>query len=201
MKKALSVFMGLNLILFLFFPPGVYAGSALETIQLQVNKVFDVLENPALKAESAKKIKKGKLEAIVENMFDFKILSQRALAKNWKKLNAEQQMEFISLYKALLEKTYMDRILAYTDEKVVFDKEIKLSDNKAEVQSNIVSQSGNIPIYYRMFLRQELWKVYDVIIEGVSLTKNYRTQFKEILLKKSSDELLNILHKKINNSK
>ena len=91
----------------------------------------------------------------------------------------------------------MDRILAYKDEKVEVSREKLFSDTKAEVQSKVVAPSGNIPIVYRMILKKNNWKVYDVIIEGVSLIKNYRTQFNDILAKKSPDELLKTLREKV----
>ncbi len=71
-----------------------------------------------------------------------------------------------------------------------------LSKNKAEVQTKIIAKNAEIPLHYRMILRNGSWKVYDLIIEGVSLVKNYRSQFNEILRKKSPEELLKLLRKK-----
>jgi len=90
----------------------------------------------------------------------------------------------------------MDRILEYSNEKVSFDKETMLSDDKAEVQSNIITSSKTIPMDYRMILHNAQWKVYDVIIEGVSLVKNYRSQFKEILARNPPEKLLKLLREK-----
>ena len=87
----------------------------------------------------------------------------------------------------------------------VSDKEICptydecLSEKKVEVQSDIVTRSKSIPIYYRMVVKNGEWKVYDVVIEGISLIKNYRSQFREILQKKSPEDLLEILRKKVGN--
>jgi phospholipid transport system substrate-binding protein len=91
----------------------------------------------------------------------------------------------------------MDRIIAYKDEKVVFGKVTHLSDKTAEVQSEVVRSSKSIPIHYRMILGNGEWKVYDVVIEGVSLVQNYRTQFREILTNKSPEDLLKILREKV----
>jgi len=72
-----------------------------------------------------------------------------------------------------------------------------LSENRAEVQSKVITSSAEIPIHYRLIMKNDGWKVYDVIIEGVSLIKNYRSQFRDILSKKSPEDLLEILRKKV----
>jgi len=181
----------------LIFPVNAIAGAPLESIQGQVNKVLDVLRDPALKAESAKEAKEEKIWAIADDIFDYTELSKRTLSRNWKKLNANQQKEFIDLFSKLLGGLYMDKIMAYTDEKVVFEKEGMLSENRAEVQSKVITSSAEIPIHYRLIMKNDGWKVYDVIIEGVSLIKNYRSQFRDILSKKSPEDLLEILRKKV----
>ena len=181
----------------LIFPVNAIAGAPLESIQGQVNKVLDVLRDPALKAESAKEAKEEKIWAIADDIFDYTELSKRTLSRNWKKLNANQQKEFIDLFSKLLGGLYMDKIMAYTDEKVVFEKEGMLSENRAEVQSKVITSSAEIPIHYRLIMKNDEWKVYDVIIEGVSLIKNYRSQFRDILRNKSPEDLLEILRKKV----
>jgi phospholipid transport system substrate-binding protein len=159
--------------------------------------VFDVLRDPAFRGESAKKLKKEKILSILNNIFDYIELLKRTLSRNWDKLNPDQREEFKKLYKALLEKVYMDKILAYTDQEVVFKRERPLSKNKVEVESKIVSGSIEIPIYFRMILKSGKWWVYDIVIEGISLVKNYRSQSKRILKKKSPEGMLEVLRKKV----
>ena len=130
-------------------------------------------------------------------MFDFTELSKRSLGQNWDKLNPDQQKEFIKLFKSLLEETYADKITSYTDEKVVFKKEVSLSEKTVEVQTTIVTKTSEVPIHYRLIEKNGNWKVYDVVIEGVSLVSNYRTQFREILANKTPEALLEILRKKV----
>jgi phospholipid transport system substrate-binding protein len=172
------------------------AATPLETIQTQVDRALEVLRDPALKAESAKAAKEKKIWAILDGVFDYTELSKRTLAQHWKRFSSDQQGEFTRLFGKLLGTVYMDRIIAYKDEKVVFGKVIKLSDKAAEVQSEVVRSSKPIPIHYRMRLENEEWKVYDVVIEGVSLVQNYRTQFREILTNKSPEDLLKTLREK-----
>lgn len=188
---------GITLILCLIFPFTVFAGVPLEAVKGHVDKVLDVLHDPSLKAESAKKAKKEKIRDISEKMFDFTELSKRTLGQNWSKFNPDQQKEFIELYTSLLEDAYADKIMAYTDEKIVFSKEVTLTDKTVEVQSAVLRKSGEIPIYYRVIMKDGSWKVYDVVIEGVSLISNYRSQFKEILISKPPESLLETLRKKV----
>jgi len=175
----------------------VYAGAPLETIKGHVNNVLDVLRDNSLKGESGEAVKKEKIRSISENMFDFNELSRRTLGQNWKKLNPNQQKEFTKLYKSLLEDAYVDKIITYTDEDVLFSKESRLTDKTAEVQTIIVTRKADIPIHYRVILRGGEWKVYDVVIEGISLISNYRSQFRQILLNKSPDALIEVLRKKV----
>jgi len=173
-----------------------FAATPLETIRTQVDRALEVLRDPALKAESAKAEKEKKIWAILDNVFDYTELSKRTLAQHWKRFSPEQQAEFTRLFGKLLGGVYMDRIVAYKDEKVVFGKVTQLSDKTAEVQSEVVRSSNPIPIHYRMILENGEWKVYDVVIEGVSLVQNYRTQFREILMNKTPEDLLKTLREK-----
>jgi len=181
----------------LYIPVSANAGGALETIEGQVNKVLELLKDPAMKAESAKEAKEKRLWEITGEIFDYRELSRRTLGRNWKKLNAKQQEEFIDLFSKLLGGVYMDKILAFTDEKVVFEKESVVSETKVEVQSKIITASAEIPINYRMIKKGDEWNVYDVVIEGVSLVKNYRSQFTDILTNKTPEDLLDVLRKKV----
>jgi phospholipid transport system substrate-binding protein len=189
--KAASILM-----LFLFVLP-VYAGAPLDAVQTNVNKVLDVLRDPKLKADSAKEIKKEKLRTIYSQMFNQVELAKRTMARNWGKLNPSQQEEFTGLFRQVLEKAYIDKILAYTDEKIVFSREVALASDQAEVQTKIVTSSREIPIFYRVILKDDAWKVYDVVVENVSLVQNYRSQFNSILANNTPDHLLEILRKKV----
>ena len=187
----------MTFILCLIFPVSAFAGIPLETVKGHVDKVLEVLRDPSLKAESAKKVKKDKIRAISEKMFDFTELSKRTLASNWSKLSPEQQKEFIELYTSLLEDAYANKIMAYTDEKIVFSTEVALTEKTVEVRSTVLRKNGDVPIYYRVIMKDGSWRVYDVVIEGVSLINNYRSQFREILANNPPESLLETLRKKV----
>ena len=178
-------------------PFQVYAATAKETVESGVNKVLKTLGDPTFKAKP-KDVKIKEIGDIIGEVFDFTELSKRTLGREWKKMKAEQQKEFVELFRELLQGVYADRLLAYTDQKIIFDKEIELKKGRAEVQSNIVLSDGTkVPIYYRLTNKSGQWKTYDLIIEGVSMVKNYRTQFRQILAKDSADKLIEILHEKV----
>lgn len=191
---------GLILILtfLLLIPFQGFGATPKETVETGVNKVLKTLGDPAFKAKS----KEQQIAAIgqeIDAVFDFNELSRRTLGKSWKKMSADQQTEFVKLFKQLLQGIYADRLLAYSDQKVIFDKEIMLKKGRAEVQSYLQTSDGNkIPLFYRLTDKSGSWKVYDLIIEGVSMVKNYRTQFRQIISKESPDKLLEILQKKVN---
>jgi phospholipid transport system substrate-binding protein len=184
------------LMLFLLSIP-VYADVPLDTVHANVDKVLEVLRDPKLKPEAAKEIKVERLRSIYKGMFDQAELSRRALSRNWSRLNTDQQKEFIQLFEQILEKAYIDKILSYTNEKIVFYRETHLSENQVEVQTKIITSSKEIPIFYRVIMSDGTWKVYDVVVENVSLVLNYRTQFNEILAKNTPVQLMDILRKKV----
>ncbi len=193
-------FIGLLIILAIcvMLPLQGYAATPRETVENGVNKVIKTLADPAFKA----KTKDEQIDTIgseIDNIFDFMELSRRTLGREWKKMSAEQQKEFVTLFKQLLQGVYADRLLAYSDQKVIFDKEIMLKKGRAEVQSYLQTSDGKkIPLFYRLTDKSGSWKVYDMIIEGVSMVKNYRTQFREIIAKDSPEKLMQILRDKVN---
>lgn len=186
-----------SIVISLLFSLPAWAGAPQDAVRLNVNKVLDVLRDPTLKAESAKEAKKEKLRLIYNGMFDDIELGKRTLARNWNSLNTAQRQEFVKLFRQVLEKAYVDKILDYTNEKIVFEKESMLSATQAEVQTKIVTASKEIPIAYRVIVKDGAWKVYDIVIENVSLVLNYRTQFNEILEKNKPESLLETLREKV----
>lgn len=193
MKRLLTAALA---VIFVIVPLAAGADTPLATVQMHVDSVLDVLRDPSLKGESMKKRRQDRIRAISEKMFDFAELSRRTLAQSWNRFNDQQKKEFIELYKSVLESAYIDKIMAYTDEKVVFQKESALSDKTSEVRTVILTRKADIPINYRVIRTDSGWRVYDVVVEGVSLVNNYRSQFREILINKTPDDLLETLRKK-----
>jgi len=184
------------LVLFLI-PLQAGAETPLGTVETGVNEVLEILKDPRLQGVGYEKEKKEKIWNVLNEFFDFTELAKRTIGRQWKEITDKEKREFIALYKSVLEDAYMERILAYSDEKIVFDSETKLSDTKVEVMTRVIRRTTEIPIAYRVLKEGDRWMVYDVIIEGVSLTGNYRTQFREILVNGTFEDLLKILREKV----
>lgn len=176
--------------------PEVRADSGVDTVKSRVNQVLAVLKDPALKSDSAKELKKKRLRVIFDNTFDYAELSRATLSRFWDKFNPGQQKEFMQLYKNLLEKVYMDEILAYKDQEITIGKERPLGENRVEVDTKVISEKTETPINFRMVFKNNQWWCYDFVIENISVVANYRSQFGRILTKESPARMLEDLRKK-----
>ena len=195
MKKQLLA-ISIAFVLLLAIPFNLYAGAPTDAVQGEVDKIITKLRDPEFK-QKTKEEKIAGIRTIINEIFDWTELSKRTLGRNWKKFSPEQRTEFTDLFSRLLEGVYADRLLAYSDEKVIFEKETELKKGKVEVASHIRTADGTkIPLNYRMVEKDGKWRVYDVVIEGVSMVKNYRGQFREILSKKKPEDLIETLKKK-----
>ena len=140
----------LYIAIFLVIPLQSHAATPKETVETGVNQVLATLSDPAFKTKP-KDEQIAIISKKIETVFDFKELSRRTLGRGWKKFNTEQQQEFIKLFRELLQGVYADRLLAYSDEKIIFDKETMLKKDRAEVQSYIQTSDGRkIPLFYRL---------------------------------------------------
>ena len=194
MKKML---VGAMLLAWLMVPLLAFAGVPLDTVKANVNSVLEILRDPKLKGEAGKKVKEQKIQAAAEKLFDFVELSKRTLGLNWNNFTPEQRKEFVHLFETILKDAYIEKITSYDNEPVNFTKEAPLSETTVEVSSVVVLKGGQqVPINYRVIKKENDWKVYDVVIEGVSLINNYRTQFREILGNNPPEKLLETLRKK-----
>jgi phospholipid transport system substrate-binding protein len=197
MKKK---FIGLNIILLavlLILPLQVSAGGAKDTVKAQIDKMLAKMQTPEFKGLQ-KDAKLTEISTIINEVFDWQELSQRTLGREWKKFKPDQQKEFVTLFEELLEGIYADRILAYTQEKIEFGKETELKKGRVEVESYIITTDNKkVPLFYRMTDKSGQWRVYDVVIEGVSMVKNYRGQFRQILSTKKPEDLLQTLRDKV----
>jgi phospholipid transport system substrate-binding protein len=195
MKKRLLIVL-LTFIFLIALPLNLYAATATDAVKGGVDTILTKLRDPAFKQKSKQEQIEGIRETI-NDIFDWTELSKRTLGKNWKKFSPEQQKEFTDLFSTLLENVYADRLLAYSDEKVVFEKETELKKGRVEVVSHIrLSDGKQVPLNYRMIQKEGKWRVYDIVIEGVSMVKNYRSQFKKLLTNKKPEDLIETLKKK-----
>ncbi len=180
---------------FICLPVVWAASSPTEAVKETIDQVLSVLGDQDLKASGRETERRKKLEVIIGKRFDYEEMAKRTLAATWKKLSAEKQTEFVSLFQQFLSQSYAGNIDGYSGEQVEYLKE-RLKGDFAEVQTKVVSSKVQIPLDYRLLKKNERWGVYDVIIDGVSLTKNYRGQFSRIIKSASFEGLLEKLRSK-----
>jgi phospholipid transport system substrate-binding protein len=155
----------------------VHAGqSPTQAVQTAVDAILGILMNDALD----KDVKRSQMREIINKRFDFRAMSQRTLATNWKKASKDEQQQFVGLFGQLIQNSYIGKVEAYTSEKVEYPAE-KIKGKRAVVDTLIITSSTEIPVNYKVYLKNDEWRVYDVIIEGVSLISSYRSTYQAIV--------------------
>ena len=161
-----------------------------------VDEILVIMRGEQFSQPETRESEKKRIVTILHQHFDFEEMSMRTLARYWKERSSEEKQYFVKLFTKLLENTYVDRVDTYSGEVLVFTGE-KIKGRYAEVQSNFVRNDLEVPVYYRLKNHDGSWKVYDVIIEGVSLIRNYRTQFQAILDRESYSDLVKKMEEKV----
>ena len=166
------------------------AGAPSDQLKAQIDRVLKTLEDPELKKEGKSKDRRIAVRRIANDIFDFSETARRSLGRHWQPRTPAERDEFVGLFSDLLERSYISRVELYGGEKIQFAGD-SIEGDQAKVQTKLVTKSGSeIPIEYRMHRKGDRWLVYDVIIEGVSLVANYRTQFNKIIQTSSYQELV-----------
>jgi phospholipid transport system substrate-binding protein len=169
------------------------AGEPTEAIRAAVYQGVEILKNAKLDNQKQRTQVIDELRQVVYPLFDFNEMGKRSLGANWRRLNPQQQQEFISVFTALLEKTYADQIDLYDGQKVVYASE-SIEGEYAQVDSRIIDKNGQTySVIYRLHKVGGRWKIYDVVAENISLVNNYRSQFNRVIAKSSFEELLKIM--------
>jgi phospholipid transport system substrate-binding protein len=166
------------------------AGSPTEQLRARIEEVVKVLEEPQLKSEAKARERRAAVRGIAEEIFDFAETAKRSLGRHWQARTPAEREEFVRLFADLLERAYLSKIDLYNGENIVYLPE-SIEGDVATVRTKILTRQGvEIPVDYRMLRKGDRWLVYDVIIEGVSLVANYRTQFNKIIQTSSYQELV-----------
>jgi len=174
-----------------------WAGPPTEQLRERVDRVLRVLEDPDLRQAARTAERRQAIRTIAYEIFDFRELSQRSLARHWPARTPAEREEFIRLFADLLERSYVGKIETYSGgERIQFTGE-SANGEQATVRTRIVVKGGTeIPVDYRMHRVGERWMVYDVALEGVSLVANYRAQFNKIIQTSSFKDLVDKLRAK-----
>ncbi len=190
---------GLLLLLFIsFFSPLNLQAAAGPQVQLKssIDKVMLVLRDKTLKGDENRQLRREKIEEVIFLQFDMQRIAKFSLGRGWRSLNNTERDRFVDLFRQLLARSYIPTIDGYAGEKITYKREI-IKGDKAEVQTVVVSSSKEIPLNYKLKLSNGRWLIYDVIIENVSLVRNYRSQFDPIMKKEGFDGLIKRMEKRI----
>jgi len=193
MKRVMAI--GVVWLLMVVGPP-VEAGIPTDQLKSGTDRVLKLLQDPELKKPGKVDERRKQIRSVANEIFDWQETGKRALARHWQARTPQQREEFSTLFADLIERSYVSKIEAYSGEKILYLGEA-IEGEQATVHTKLVTKSNTeIPIDYRMQKEGDRWRTYDVLIEGVSLVGNYRTQFNRIIQQASYDELLKKLKTK-----
>ncbi len=173
------------------------AEQPMDAIKSATDKILNILTSEDYQGKANEEKRENAIRQAVDERFDWNAMSRRALGRHWRKFNDQQQQRFLELFGELLETRYMDQVEGYSGEDVQYKNE-RVDGNYSQVDVAIITDKGKeIAVQYRMHQSDAEWLVYDVVIEGVSLVMNYRSQFNSILARSTPDELLDKIQKKV----
>lgn len=169
------------------------------TVQIKatVDQVISALSDPKLQGANGRAERQKLLRELIHARFDFQEMAKRSLGAEWRRRTPDEQRQFVTLFRDLLEKAYLGRIESYSNERFVYINE-KIDGPYAEVASAIFTNTNEeFTIRYGLLRVAEQWKIYDVVVEDISLVNNYRAQFNQILSKSSYEELVRRMGSKL----
>ena len=166
--------------------------SPTEAVQGTLTEVFRILEDPKLKEPAQQGRRRHMLEESIGRRFDYGEMSKRTLASHWSRLTDDERTQFVTVFKGFLSDRYAGKIEGYSGEKVQYLGE-RLEGQYAEVRTKLVSSKVEYPLDYRLINKAGRWHAYDIVADGVSLVRNYRSQFDKILKTGSYEELISRL--------
>jgi len=173
-----------------------FAGSEITgKLKSTIDKVIAIVKDGNLKKD--KQGRRAALRKAIDERFDYRQMVMRSLAKNWDLRSDQERQQFISLFKSLLENSYASKLESYSDEKINYLSEV-IKGKYALVKTEVVRPSSTIAVDYKLIQENGDWQVYDFVIEGVSMIRNYRSQFTKIIRKDSYEVLVQKLTDKIN---
>jgi phospholipid transport system substrate-binding protein len=172
------------------------AGEPLEVIKVSTDRAIQILKDPQLQAKEKKKERIQRLKEIANPLFDFEEMARRSLGSHWRRRSPQEQKEFVKLFRDFVEKTYSNNVDLYAGERIVMGKE-NIDNDYAQVDSSFVNPKGEeFSVVFRRRHTEGKWKVYDAVVENISIVNNYRSQFDRVISKSSFEELIRLLKEK-----
>jgi phospholipid transport system substrate-binding protein len=176
--------------------PAQGAATVTDEVKKIVDEVVRIVSSNELKKPKNEGKRRAELKKAIGSIFDYGQMAKLTLGVHWKKCTPAEQKEFVPLFETLLENSYATKIESYNNEKIVYLKETMEGDY-AEVKSKVITTKGDeFTLDYRLGKEGSKWMVHDVVIEGVSLVANYRSQFNRIIQTQGYNELVKKLQTK-----
>src|SRR5215510_12033930 len=168
------------------------AGEPTDLIRQTTDQVLKILEDPQFQAPDRQAEKQERLHKLADQVFDWQEIARRALAVHWRERTPQERQEFVGLFRDLVETTYLNRLESAVQEKREIQYVAEQVDkSRAVVKTNVVTRRNQqVPIDYVLHQVDGRWLIYDVLVEGISLVNNYRSQFNRIITSSSYNELI-----------
>jgi phospholipid transport system substrate-binding protein len=185
-----SYFVSLLVVLAVMLGSASAWASVTDEVKGTVDQVVSIVADADLKKPQNETKRRAALKSTISRIFDYGEMAKRSLGVHWKARSSSEQKEFVALFATLLENSYANKIESYENEKILYEKEI-IDGDYAEVKSRVVTaKRDEYSLNYRLLKKGSRWIVYDVVIEGVSLVSNYRSQFNKIIVNQGYGELV-----------
>lgn len=169
-------------------------------LEKTINAVLSELQKPELKNPASRDAVLQRVEGIIRGLFSFQELSMRTVGPEWKNFSPDQKNRFTTAFETLLRETYLEKLDGYNGELVNYTGELDLGKNRVEIQTTVNIKNKPVPVNYRMIQRGK-WVVYDVVIEGVSMVANYRSQFQNVIARDGAEKLIELVRVKADEAK
>jgi phospholipid transport system substrate-binding protein len=196
-RKIRQIEIGILIVTMCFgFAGFAQAGEPLDLVRTAVDKAVQILKDPKLQSQDKKRERIERLREALNPIFDYEEMAKRALGTHWRRRTPAEQEEFVKLFRDFLERIYSDKVDLYGGEKVRFGREV-IDKDFAQVESTIIKPKGEeLAVIYKLRQLNGQWKVYDAVVENISIVNNYRSQFDRIISSSSYEELVKRLQEK-----
>jgi phospholipid transport system substrate-binding protein len=196
-RHRLATWIAFPIILSLTAPNPSRAGDPTERIRFVVEQGIEILNETKLQSKNGKQVYLDRLRDVVFPLFNFPEMARRSLGYHWRRLSPVERQEFVTLFTNLLERSYAGKIDLYDGEIVIFTGEA-VEDNYARVDTKIISKRGEeYSIDYKLLRTNGDWRIYDVVVEHISLVNNYRSQFNRVISNSSYENLIKKINQKL----
>jgi len=170
-------------------PHQARAASPIEDLRTHVTQMLQLLRDPALGGRDAVLQRRSAVRQVIDQVLDFPKMAEQALGRHWSARTPEEREEFVRVFSDLLEATYLGEIERHADDSITYLKE-SVDGDEATVETKIASGKADNYVVYRMHRRDSRWLVYDVLVGGLSVVDNLRSQLNRILRDSSYADLI-----------